>query len=395
MPRSPKQQSLIEQLERVLLLDGRFKDILCVNCDPVGERQGVTALVFSAIDIVEDAKVAIKFLDPELLGDTYRTAAFEREPEILRQLARKKRCLNLVSGMSEFGWEIDLAGTKSSFPMKYFPTNWLDIDIEPFFVSQDKYSSLEKLNIFRSAVLAVDSFHSEGISHRDIKSDNFRGFIEEGETVAVVIDFGTAAHYDTPLATSSLKYPSFSVGAPAFSSPETLAGFSSYRYIGHLTDIYALGALLYQLFNPEIFAIARGNNKHFEQILMFLKAKLGNGPTFEDKSVIWSNEIKPFRFVLEPPKMDSMYHTIPSSIINILAPLHKSMTLFDYNDRIDNLQFVIRKIDCAIKVLSNEKLDTALALRRQIKRQQRIDKIKYKEEKLIKYLKLKNQLELK
>ncbi|PKG97414.1 hypothetical protein CXF95_18835 [Paraglaciecola sp. MB-3u-78] len=385
----------MKQLEELAVLDGRFSDIECINCHDVGVRKGVTALVFSAFDTVEEEKVAIKFLDPDLLGDSYRQAVFEREPVILKLLNGKKRCLAIVHGPSKFDWAFDVAGNLSSLPIKFFVTNWLDIDVEPYFVCQDKYDALEKLNVFRNTVLATASFHSEGISHRDLKSDNFRGFDEDGNLVVVVIDFGTAAHYDMPPATSSSDYPDMSVGAPAFSAPESLIGLAGYRNVGKSTDIYALGALLYQLFNPEIFAIAREKNVHFLQSLTFLKAKMASVKSFEEKEELWASELKPFKYILEPPKIEGNGHSIPSSIINILDTLHRNMTVFDYNLRLSDLDTVLKKVDSAIRVLTNQKLDRQRAHKRKVMREHRINKLCLKEKKLTDYLALKNRLESK
>ncbi len=350
MARTVNQQSLIDQLEMAESINNRFEDIKCVNSPESGEKRGCFSLVFSANDLVEDKKVAIKAMDPECYTDTYRMIAFDREPEILRKLKNKRRCLKLISGPDNFDWQITTpSGDSSSLPVKYYVSDWLDIDVDTYFLEQQRHEALLKLRIFRSAVLAVDAFHSENISHRDIKHDNLRAYQDGEELVIVVIDFGTAAHFDDSLATSSSDYPNRTVGAPAFSGPEAFLGLASCREIGKLTDIYALGALLYQLFNHELFARARENNKDFSPVMTYLDMKLALLNTHEDKIKGWAKEAPPFKDMLEPPKFDSPSNNAPRSVVSILSKICREMTLFNFQDRTQKLLPIVTAVPLTSK----------------------------------------------
>src|SRR5262245_5849926 len=97
---SSNRDILIAHLETLPLLANRYRDIKCVNYDPVsGEKRGCFSLVFRAFDVVEDRVVALKFFDIDsgVLQNAYRIKAFEREPEILKVLLGQERCLQLAA----------------------------------------------------------------------------------------------------------------------------------------------------------------------------------------------------------------------------------------------------------------------------------------------------------
>ncbi len=387
MARTHKQQSLIQQIEALDHLEYRFENLKCINSSILGKRKGCLSLVFIADDVAEDKKVALKFIDPEYLGDRYRLATFNREPEILKKLQNKHRCLTLILGGNSFNWEISMAGgLTSTLPIDYFVTDWLDEDIEEYFLEQQDYEAAIKLKIFRSAVLAVASFHSEGICHRDLKQDNFRAYRNKNELVAVAIDFGTAAHFNEPKVTTALNYPNASVGAPAFSAPEAIAGLASHRKIGNLTDIYALGALLFNMFNLDLFAKARAKNQHFLPALTFLQAKMARANNEKDKEQIWNDEVGNFRFSLIPPPLDYPGNSVPKSVLTVLSKIQQEMTKFDFRDRITNLQKVITQIDIAIRILNNQRYDQWKLEKRRKMSELRTDKLRRREIKLAEYL---------
>ncbi|MES9904904.1 MAG: hypothetical protein ABW168_19790 [Sedimenticola sp.] len=393
MARTDSQQSIIEQFEAVGSIDSRFENIECVSPSVSGEKKGCFSIIFTADDIAEGKKAAIKLMDPDWLGDKYRLAGFDREPEILNRLIHKRRCLKLIYGPKPFDWQIQMPGGGTGvFKVNYFISEWLDVDVEPYFLDQQSYDALVKLKIFRNVVLAVDAIHSEDVSHRDIKADNFRGFKDRNELTIALIDFGTAAHLENPLVTDSIEYPKFSVGAAAFSGPEAFVGFASCREIGKLTDIYALGGLLYQLFNLELFGKARADNVDFEPVLTYLSKMLAPLSNDMDKINVWTREVQKIKYLLEPPKIDGPGSTLPKSIIYLISKIHKEMTLFDFTERTSNLKPVIIAIDSAIRVLENHRLDQIKLERKRNIRRLRKEKIKRREQKITEYLSRKQLL---
>ncbi len=95
------------------------------------------------------------------------------------------------------------------------------------------------VEILARAAEAVDYAHEQGIIHRDLKPQNV---MVDAKDRAYVMDFGLAKSVRTG---SSLTGSGLAVGTPAYMSPEQAA--SDPGRIDGRSDVYALGAILYQI----------------------------------------------------------------------------------------------------------------------------------------------------
>lgn len=244
--KTQKQEYLIDGLESVCMLDDRYENLRCVSFSQNGERRGNLSLVFKATDTLENRTVAIKMVDPEMFGKQERLQAFQDEPKMLSKVDGNKRCVQLLDSNRTYTWDIDTAAGLMPFDCEYFVTDWIEDDIDTYVYRQDNFDAFTKLKIFKGVLLAVAAVHSRGLFHRDVKVDNIRIKSIGTDQIVVLIDFGCAGYRNAAPKANLRDSP---VGAPGYAPPEAWLGFSEDASIAHLSDNYALGVMLFDLFN--------------------------------------------------------------------------------------------------------------------------------------------------
>ena len=105
----------------------------------------------------------------------------------------------------------------------------------------------ERLKLFVQVCHAIQHAHQKGIIHRDIKPSNVLIPLHDGVPRPVVIDFGIAKATGENLLTEKTIQTSVEhwIGTPAYMSPEQVDCRGG--DIDTRSDIYSLGALLYEL----------------------------------------------------------------------------------------------------------------------------------------------------
>ena len=103
----------------------------------------------------------------------------------------------------------------------------------------------DRLGLFSQVCGAVQHAHTRGIIHRDLKPSNILVSTHDDRPFAKVIDFGIAKAAYAPLVDRTVLTDHRQlIGTPAYMSPEQAEGSAD---IDTRTDIYSLGALLYEL----------------------------------------------------------------------------------------------------------------------------------------------------
>lgn len=106
----------------------------------------------------------------------------------------------------------------------------------------------DRLRLFAKVCDAIDCAHREDIVHRDLKPSNIR-VDEAGEPR--VLDFGLARRTvpERTAATAQMTQSGEFLGTLAYAAPEQFDGEPD--HVTQLTDVWALGVLLYQLLTGE------------------------------------------------------------------------------------------------------------------------------------------------
>ena len=104
--------------------------------------------------------------------------------------------------------------------------------------ASERHTYMDIIGWGLQAAEALAHAHSRGVIHRDVKPSNL--ILDEGDRVWLT-DFGLAKRMDDVNATIT----SAILGTPRYMSPEQASGIAN--PVDHRTDIYSLGATLYEL----------------------------------------------------------------------------------------------------------------------------------------------------
>lgn len=187
--------------------------------------RGGMAVVFLADDRKHDRKVALKVLDPDLVG---KVAAdrFHREIQVVARLQHPHILPLFDSGEADGLF---------FYVMPY-------VEGESLRDRLDRKGVLDvedALRITRELAAGLSHAHRQGLIHRDIKPENV--LLSDGH--AVLADFGIARALERPDDDGKLTRTGLIVGTPTYMSPEQWRGAEP----DTRSDLYGLGCLLFEM----------------------------------------------------------------------------------------------------------------------------------------------------
>ena len=127
----------------------------------------------------------------------------------------------------------------------YFVMEYVEGSRITAYCDQAKLGLRERLELFKQVCAAVQHAHQKGVIHRDLKPSNVLVTLRDGKPLPKVIDFGLAKARTSESHDASLTELGTMLGTPAYASPEQMS--LGAIDIDTRSDVYSLGALLYEL----------------------------------------------------------------------------------------------------------------------------------------------------
>ncbi len=197
------------------LLAGRYRIIALLGKGGMGE-------VYRADDLTLGQAVAMKFLPDEALSNEGLLERFKNEVRIARRVSHPNVCRVYDVG------EVD---GQTFFTMEYVDGE----DLASLLRRIGRLPQDKAVEMARQLCAGLSAAHTKGVLHRDLKPANI---MLDGRGQVVITDFGLAGVAD------DIRGPEVRSGTPAYMAPEQLEG----REVSTLSDIYALGLVLYEIF---------------------------------------------------------------------------------------------------------------------------------------------------
>jgi serine/threonine protein kinase len=138
------------------------------------------------------------------------------------------------------------------------------------FCAQQRLDIAQRIEVFLQICAAVQHAHSKGVMHRDIKPSNVIVSNTAEGAFAKVIDFGIAKATAVKLAVATqLTGESQMIGTPLYMSPEQAVGDP---HIDTRTDVYSLGAVLYELLTDTTpLEAQRTSNADYSELIRLIR----------------------------------------------------------------------------------------------------------------------------
>ncbi|PZM82458.1 MAG: hypothetical protein DKT66_10670 [Candidatus Melainabacteria bacterium] len=225
--------NVVDKLEGQIL-DGKYKIVEYIG-------SGGMSTVYKARHIVLDKILALKLLQPHLLGNARFVQRFQREAQAMARMQHP----NLLT-VHECGF---LEGVPFLL-LDFIDGKSLDVII----AERSRLSVGQMIAIIMQVSDGLINAHDNGVVHRDIKPANI--MISEnikGRELVKVVDFGLAKMLESEQSVIQQKISreGNSAGSPMYMSPEQCVGDPA----DARTDIYALGCVMYECLtgNPPLF----------------------------------------------------------------------------------------------------------------------------------------------
>jgi serine/threonine protein kinase len=208
--------SAFQGLQPGVLFGGRYEIMGVLG-------QGGMGAVYKARDRELDRLIALKVIRPELATDPAILLRFKQELILSRNVTHK----NVVR-------IFDLGEAEG---IRFISMEYVDgEDLRTILRRQGKFPPAEAIAVVEQVCRALDTAHSEGVIHRDLKPQNI---MRDQHGRIVVMDFGLARS----LGESGMTQTGAIVGTMEYMSPEQAMGSA----LDQRSDIFSVGLIFFEL----------------------------------------------------------------------------------------------------------------------------------------------------
>ena len=208
--------------------------------------RGGMGVVYRARQLSLKRLVALKLIRDGALAGPEQRARFRIEAEA----AARMRHANVVA--------IYEVGEHQGRP--YFAMEFVDGPTLERHLAGQPQPVRQAAELLRTLALAVQHAHTLNVVHRDLKPANI---LLSADGAPKISDFGLAKRLDSQ--STALTQEGAVVGTPGYMAPEQAGGRT--KGIGPATDVFALGALLYQVLIGRPPFLANSWQHAIEQVL--------------------------------------------------------------------------------------------------------------------------------
>ena len=196
-------------------------------------NEGGMGTVYRGTHVLMDKTVAIKVLRPTLAADEKIVARFSREARAASRISHPNALSVTDFGEDDSGHVFLVMEFLSGRTLKQL-------------IREEGPLPLARVvDITRQIGDALNAAHSQGVIHRDLKSDNIMLLDTTTGDHAKVLDFGIAKINEPDgVVDTNLTAPNLVIGTPQYMSPEQCSQDSE---IDARSDIYSLGVILYEM----------------------------------------------------------------------------------------------------------------------------------------------------
>jgi len=197
--------------------------------EPVAE--GGFASLYRGVRLEDERPVAIKVLHRDLAASPRVQARFRREAEAIRMLDHPR----IVSVLDH--------GTVSD-GRPYLVMEWVEgRPLSDELSARGRLPWSEVVDLVAQIADALESAHSCGVIHRDLKAENVIVSGQSPRLSAVLVDFGLAKILVDEESAGDVLTTASPMGTPLSMAPEQILG----QMVDARVDVYALGVLLFMM----------------------------------------------------------------------------------------------------------------------------------------------------